>query len=64
MIDHVVFTMPRSFPSPRRVIRSAPFVIVDDAWAAHSIDIQIHFMPFLAIPPLTFVHVVHLHRLL
>ncbi|KAL7705434.1 hypothetical protein N2W54_000396 [Lotmaria passim] len=52
----VVFLLPSSFPHRRRVLRRPPFLIEDDTWAEHMIEVQLHFLPQLRIPPVTIVH--------
>lgn len=61
-LDCVVFLLPSSFPQPRRVVRGPPFLIEDDTWAEHNVEVQLHFLPHLQIPPVTVVHQVLLER--
>ncbi|GET91852.1 hypothetical protein, conserved [Leishmania tarentolae] len=58
----VVFVLPNSFPRPRRVLRHPPFIIEDDTWAEHVVEVQLHFWPHLKIPPATVVHQALLER--
>jgi hypothetical protein len=58
----VVFLLPNSFPHPRRVLRRPPFLIEDDTWAEHMVEVQLHFLPHLRIPPVTVVHQALLER--
>ncbi|CAC9531323.1 conserved hypothetical protein [Leishmania infantum JPCM5] len=58
----VVFVLPNSFPRPRRVLRRPPFIIEDDTWAEHVVEVQLHFWPHLKIPPATVVHQALLER--
>ncbi|KAK7194701.1 YEATS family [Novymonas esmeraldas] len=58
----VVFLLPSSFPHPRRVLRHPPFIIEDDTWAEHMVEVQLHFLPHLNIPPVTVVHQALLER--
>ncbi|CAJ1035076.1 putative YEATS family [Leishmania utingensis] len=58
----VVFVLPNSFPHPRRVLRHPPFIIEDDTWAEHLVEVQLYFWPHLKIPPATVVHQALLER--
>ncbi|KAG5469381.1 hypothetical protein LSCM1_02598 [Leishmania martiniquensis] len=58
----VVFVLPNSFPHPRRVLWHPPFIIEDDTWAEHFVEVQLHFWPRLKIPPATVVHQALLER--
>ncbi|KPI87966.1 hypothetical protein ABL78_2957 [Leptomonas seymouri] len=58
----VVFLLPSSFPHPRRVLRRPPYLIEDDTWAEHMVEVQMHFLSHLRIPPVTLVHQALLER--
>ncbi|KPA76659.1 hypothetical protein ABB37_07511 [Leptomonas pyrrhocoris] len=61
-LDCVVFLLPGSFAHPRRVVRQPPYLIEDDTWADHMVEVQLHFLPHLRIPPVMLVHQVLLER--
>lgn len=54
--------MPSSFAKPRRVLRSPPFLIEDDTWAEHLVEVKVRFLPALSIPPASLMHHVLLQR--
>lgn len=56
LIDHVDFVVSRSFPHVRRSVFDPPFMIEDDAWAEHMVEIHLYFKPELAIPPTVVLH--------
>lgn len=61
MVDHVDFVVPRGFPHPRRSVFEPPFIVEDDAFAEHTVEIHIYFLPELSIPPITVLHSCLLH---
>ncbi|KAG5469028.1 hypothetical protein LSCM4_02423 [Leishmania orientalis] len=61
-VQCVVFVLPNSFRHPRRVLWHPPFIIEDDTWAEHVVEVQLHFWPRLKIPPATVVHQALLER--
>ncbi|KAG8347099.1 hypothetical protein TRVL_02070 [Trypanosoma vivax] len=62
LVDHVVFILPIGFPERRRELSRPPFFIVDDAWAEHMVELEVHFHPWLGIEPTTISHFVPLQR--
>ncbi|EKF32499.1 hypothetical protein MOQ_003652 [Trypanosoma cruzi marinkellei] len=62
VVDRVVFKLPNSFPEPRREVRHPPFFVVDDTWAEHLVEMEVHFHPWLGIAPFTVSHMVLLQK--
>lgn len=56
IIDHVDFVLPKSFPHPRRSVFEPPFMVQDDTWAEHMVEIHLYFKAELIIPPMAFLH--------
>eukprot|EP00796_Vickermania_ingenoplastis_P004468 gene4468-3263_t len=62
VVDHVDFVLPRGFPNARRSVTDPPFMIEDDTWAEHVVEIHIYFLSHLSIPPLMVLHPCFLHE--
>ncbi|RNF26048.1 uncharacterized protein Tco025E_01677 [Trypanosoma conorhini] len=62
LVDRVVFKLPNSFPEPQRELTHPPFFIMDDTWAEHLVEMEIHFRPWLGIAPFTASHMVLLQK--
>nr|CCC94213.1 conserved hypothetical protein [Trypanosoma congolense IL3000] len=62
VIDRVVFTLPNGFPERRKEVTCPPFFIVDDTWAEHLVEMEVHFRPWLGIKPFTVSHMVLLNQ--
>ncbi|CBH16312.1 hypothetical protein, conserved [Trypanosoma brucei gambiense DAL972] len=62
LVDRVVFTLPNGFPERRREVTHPPFFIVDDTWAEHLVEVEVHFHPWLGIAPFTASHMVLLNQ--
>ncbi|KEG10275.1 hypothetical protein DQ04_03941010 [Trypanosoma grayi] len=62
LVERVVFKLPNSFPEPRRELTHPPFFVVDDTWAEHMVELEVHFRPHLGIAPFTVTHMVPLQR--
>ncbi|ESL10536.1 hypothetical protein TRSC58_01731 [Trypanosoma rangeli SC58] len=62
LVDRVVFKLPNSFPEPRRELTHPPFFIMDDTWAEHLVEIEVHCRPWLGIAPFTLSHMVLLQK--
>lgn len=56
MLDHVDFVLPKSFPHTRRSVFEPPFMVEDDTWAEHMVEIHLFFKAELLILPLILLH--------
>lgn len=56
MLDHVDFVLPKSFPHTRRSVFEPPFMVEDDTWAEHMVEIHLFFKAELLILPMILLH--------
>lgn len=62
IIDHVDFVLPRGFPHSRRTVSKPPFVVEDESYAEHLVEIHLYFKAELCILPMALLHHCRLYR--